>query len=381
MSGMTVAVVGLGFGSEFIPIYRSHPAVSRVLAVDASPERRAEVAVAFGLDRDDSRSFEQVLSDRSVDAVHILTPVHLHAEMVLQALDAGKHVACAVPMATTLDDLARIRRARTASGTQYMMMETAAYTREFLQVQAWYPDTFGELTLYRGFHIQNLDGYPTYWQGFPPMHYLTHALSPILALLDTTVTSVVAHGAGRLEKSRRTGGFDNEYPAEVGLFRLNKSDVLAEVTMAFAQNARPYTEGFCLYGSDFGVEWPSDNEGPLTVFDMAGPAAGSRGNRVTAREIAPPVVVRGLPPELHAFTRRTEVLLPGMPKPVLVEPHHGGSHPFLVHEFIQSVIERREPFIGADRAAAWTAPGICAHESAMRGGVPIEVPQFDAVID
>ena len=43
----------------------------------------------------------------------------------------------------------------------------------------------GALTAYRGFHIQNLDGYPRYWLGYPPMKYVTHALSPLLALAST----------------------------------------------------------------------------------------------------------------------------------------------------------------------------------------------------
>jgi predicted dehydrogenase len=113
-------------------------------------------------------------------------------------------------MATTLEYIERILEAQRASGTSYMMMETTVYAREYFALQAMYAaGELGELTLYRGFHIQNLDGFPTYWQGYPPMHYVTHALSPILALLGTSVESVTCHGAGRLAEHRRTGGFDN----------------------------------------------------------------------------------------------------------------------------------------------------------------------------
>jgi hypothetical protein len=56
---------------------------------------------------------------------------------------------------------------------------------------------------------------------------------------------------------------------------------------------------------------------------------------------------------------------------------HGGSHPWLVHEFLSSIIEDRPARIDGRTAAAWTAPGICAHESALRDGARIEVPAFD----
>ncbi|MBN9188552.1 Gfo/Idh/MocA family protein [Microbacterium sp.] len=374
--GLTVAVVGLGFGSDFVPIYLSHPLVDSVVLVDADAARREALAAAYAIDAGYG-DLDAALADPAVDAVHILTPVFLHAEMVLAALAAGKHVACAVPMATSLEDIDRIVDAQRASGRTYMMMETTVFAREYFAVRDMVSaGLFGELTLYRGFHIQNLDGFPAYWQGYPPMHYLTHALAPILALLDTSVESVAARGAGRLAEHRRAGGFDNPFPAEVGLFSLRGSDVLVDITMAFSQTARSYVEGFSLYGEHRGVEWPIDNEGPLTVFDMSGPPPGGRGNSVEAASFTAPDATDALPEGLRGFVRPSEVLLAGMAAPVSVGAHHGGSHPFLVHEFISSIAEGREPLVGALRAAAWTAPGVCAHESALRGGERIEVPDY-----
>lgn len=70
------------------------------------------------------------------------------------------------------------------------------------------------------------------------MHYITHALSPLLALLDTGVRSVTCRGAGMLTHERSIGDFDNPYPTEVGLFALRNSNVLADVTMSFFQTGR-----------------------------------------------------------------------------------------------------------------------------------------------
>ncbi|PSL37708.1 putative dehydrogenase [Labedella gwakjiensis] len=376
MSGLTIAVVGLGFGQDFVPIYLSHPAVATVVLVEPDAQRRAEVAGRFGL-RGGFADIADALADPAIDAVHILAPVFLHADMAVAALEAGKHVACAVPMATTLDDLERIIAAKNAAGTTYMMMETAVFGREYLVVEEMLRrGEFGAPTLFRGFHIQNLDGYPVYWQGFPPMHYLTHALSPVLGLLDTTVESVTCLGTGRLPESRRTGGFDNPFPTEVGLFTLRDQDIVADITMSFFQTARAYVEGFALYGEHLGVEWPPDNEGDMTVYRMSGPRPGSRGNQVVKESLAPRDFPERLPEPLRRFVRETDVHLPGMPAPASVGAHHGGSHPFLVHEFVSSIVDGRAPIVDERRAADFTAPGICAHRSALAGGERVEVPQY-----
>ncbi|BDZ48522.1 oxidoreductase [Frondihabitans sucicola] len=375
-AGLTVAVVGLGFGQDFVPIYLSHPDVARVVLVEPDAARLREVKERFGV-TDSSADIAGVLADPTVDAVHILAPVQFHADMSVAVLEAGKHCACAVPMATSLADIARIIRAREAAGTNYMMMETSVYGREYLTVDRMYrAGEIGDLTLYRGTHIQNLDGFPSYWQGYPPMHYLTHALSPVLAMLGTTVATVQAHGAGRLTSDRQAGEFDNPFPAEVGLFRLTGSDALADITMSFFQTARSYLEGFALYGEHRGIEWPEDNEGDLTQYDMVRPAGGQRGNPITSTSLTPSDFPELLPPELRQFVRPSRVLLPGMPRPVDVASHHSGSHPYLVHEFVDSIVSARSPRVDAIRSAEWTAPGIVAHESALAGGISMPVPTF-----
>ena len=55
---------------------------------------------------------------------------------------------------------------------------------------------------------------------------------------------------------------------------------------------------------------------------------------------------------------------------------HGGSHPHLVHEFISSLIENRDPKPNAVTSANWTCVGICAHESATQGGQIVKLPAF-----
>ena len=56
---------------------------------------------------------------------------------------------------------------------------------------------------------------------------------------------------------------------------------------------------------------------------------------------------------------------------------HGGSAGQITNEFILSIIEEREPLVDIYEAIAMTAPGIVAHQSAMKDGEQLKIPQFD----
>ena len=55
---------------------------------------------------------------------------------------------------------------------------------------------------------------------------------------------------------------------------------------------------------------------------------------------------------------------------------HGGSHPHLAHEFLRALVEDRDPFPNAKESANWTCVGLCAHESALKGGQIVRLPDF-----
>ena len=87
-------------------------------------------------------------------------------------------------MATTVDECRQIVEAQRKSGKVYMMMETVVYSREYLFVKELYDrGELGRIQFLRGSHQQDMDGWPDYWQGLPPMHYATHCVSPCLALV------------------------------------------------------------------------------------------------------------------------------------------------------------------------------------------------------
>ena len=348
---LDIAVAGLRFGAAFVEIYQAHPAVGRVGLVETDEETRLAVASRHGL-TDTFSSMEALLESDQFDAVHVVTPVRFHADHVVAVLESGRHCMSAVPMATELDDLHRIIAATRSSGKRYMMAETAVFAREYLYVRdAYQRGELGDLTFFRGAHLQDLTAYPWYWQGYPPMKYVTHALSPALALAETRVKRVRALGSGTLPV---TSSYDNPHPLQSGLFRLERDNLAAEITVAFFATAHSFYEGFSVYGTRSSIEWPQGYDGPMMRHTMD-----DRGN-TQVDLVRPPDRPDLLPAELARF----------------VSSGHGGSHPHLVHEFVSAVLADRSPVVDEITAADWTAPGICAHESSMADGAAVDVPRF-----
>jgi hypothetical protein len=66
-----------------------------------------------------------------------------------------------------------------------------------------------------------------------------------------------------------------------------------------------------------------------------------------------------------------------LPATLAADSGHGGSHPFLTHEFICALVEDRPPAIDLEVALAMTVPGIVAHQSALQDGLQLRVPGFE----
>ncbi|KAF5582649.1 NAD(P)-binding protein [Fusarium pseudocircinatum] len=370
---MRVAVVGVGFGAEFIPIYQAHPNVSSVALCDIDPKALANAAEQFKI-AEVYANLEDVLHASHIDAVHLVTPIPQHAKQTIAVLRSGKHCACTVPMATSIQDLHDIITAQRETGKMYMMMETAVYTREFLMVQEHHVrGDFGQISFARGGHMQDMENWPAYWKGLPPHHYMTHAISPILHLLGKQVDRVHCFGSGELPLSYQSQ-YNNKFPVETAIFRLADSPVAVEVTRALFKTVRPYSESFAIYGDKLGFEWQQiEDESPL-VFSMPSSDKG-RTRDIQHQAVKPPNRADLLPPSLAPFTT-SAVFQDGNHLSFVQGSGHGGSHPHLVHEFLSSILEGRPPAIDAVTGARWTAPGIAAHLSALENGKVVHVPNF-----
>ena len=164
---LKAVVVGLGFGGAFVPIWRDHPDVGEVGVCELDPKLRARVAAEYGISLI-YPSLDEVLADETVDAVHLVTAIPDHAEQTVRVLDAGKHCACTVPMATTMEGIQAIRGAVERSGKKYMMMETTLYTYQYLYVKRLLESgELGRVQFLRGSHYQDMENWPSYWAGLP----------------------------------------------------------------------------------------------------------------------------------------------------------------------------------------------------------------------
>lgn len=103
MSKLGVAIVGTGMiGAVHRRAALLAGAIVRGVSA-SSPERATEMAQAWDVPRA-YRDIEEVIADPQVQVVHVCTPNHLHRAMAQAALEAGKHVVCEKPLATTLED-------------------------------------------------------------------------------------------------------------------------------------------------------------------------------------------------------------------------------------------------------------------------------------
>jgi predicted dehydrogenase len=371
-----VAIIGLGFGAEFIPIYQNYPGAEMYAICRRDRKGLDECGDRYKIGARYA-DYREMLKDPDVDAVHINSPIPDHAWMSIEALQAGKHVACTVPMGTSVDECRRIVEAQRASGKIYMMMETVVYSREYLFVKELYDQgELGRLQFLRGSHQQDMDGWPDYWPGLPPMWYATHCVSPCLAILGKHAESVVCHGSGRIREDL-IGRYGSPFAIETATFTIKDSDVVAEVTRSLFDTARQYRESFDAYGSKKSFEW-QQVEGEEPVIHTKSTTERPIPEPEIPRRVQVPDYARLLPGPIQRFTTR------GVYGSDEGEQHlsftqgggHGGSHPHLVHAFLSAVRGERPALPDAETSANWTMVGLCAHESAMDGGKRVVIPRF-----
>jgi len=365
-SKINVGLVGLGFGAEFAAIYRCHPDVDRVVICDINSECLDRVGAKYDM-----------LSDKDIDAIHVVTGIPLHAKQSIATLQAGKHCACTVPMATSIDDIRAIIEAKRQSNKTYMMMETVVYERAFLYVKDLMErGELGRIQLLRGAHYQDMENWPSYWAGLPPMWYATHAISPLMAISGSRAKSVHCFGSGVMREELHKQ-YDNPYPIETAIFEMASGNLAAEVTRALFYSARAYSESFNVYGEDATFEWQQLGSEEPVLFRLS-PLGAKSGARSTEEErLHVPDRADLLPKEIASFTQKGVYNDENKHFSFTHGGGHGGSHPHMVHEFVRCIIEERKPEYDEIDAANWTAAGICAHESAMNNGKKVIVPSFD----
>ncbi|MFW5726575.1 MAG: gfo/Idh/MocA family oxidoreductase, partial [bacterium] len=219
-------------------------------------------------------------------------------------------------------------------------------------------------------HQQDMDGWPNYWPGLPPMHYATHCVGPVLGLTRDEAEYVSCFGSGTIREELHKH-YNSPYAVETTHIKFRNSDLSAQVYRSLFDTARQYRESFEVYGSKQSVEWPLIEGNPLVVHTAKKPEP------EIPEEVECPDFAKLLPEEIQHFTT----------KGVYDEDEHqhlsftqgaghGGSHPHLVHQFVDALVNVKDPYPNARQSANITCVGILAHESAKRGGEIIRLPEF-----
>lgn len=367
---INIAIIGLGFGAEFIPIYQRHPQANLHAICQRNPEKLKAVGDAFGVARRYT-DYRELLQDRDLEAVHINTPIPDHAWMAIAALKAGKHVACTVPMATSIADCRKIVELQARTGLRYMMMETVVYSREFLYIQELYRrGTLGKLQFLQASHQQDMDGWPNYWPGLPPMWYATHCVGPVCALPGATAAYVSCFGSGTI-RPELVAKYQSPFAVETTHIRFKDSDLSARIYRSLFDVARQYRESFDVYGTKASVEWPLVEHEPLVLHRAKLPEP------KIPKPVRAPDYAKRLPAGIRRFTKQGVYDLAKQTHLSFTQGSgHGGSHPHLAHEFITALVEGRDPYPNARQSANWTCVGLCAHQSALKGGALVRLPEF-----
>src|SRR5205814_9066076 len=209
--------------------------------------------------------FDKLLKDKNVDLVHINSPIPDHAWMSIAALKAGKHVMCTVPMATSVADCKKIVDLVKQTGLKYMMAETVVYAREFLFVKELLDSgKLGKLQFVQASHQQDMDGWPNYWPGLPPMWYATHCVGPVAGLIGKPAEYVSCFGSGTIRKEL-VKKYGSPFAIETAHIKYKDTDVSARILRSLFDTARQYRESIDVYGSKASVEWPLVEHEPLVM--------------------------------------------------------------------------------------------------------------------
>jgi predicted dehydrogenase len=389
--GISIGLVGLGaFGSEFAPLWKSHPLVDRIALCDREPERIARFArmpsFQDKFNASDAYASLDEICKTDLDAIVLITQPWLHAAQAIQVMESGKHVYSAVPVVwmpdaeEVLEWCDKVVRVCVRTGMHYMLGETTYYRPQAMYCRRQAAvGAFGDFVYAEGEYFHPHDWKPAdlrkvkrnrldsssgrEWAEIQerydargiratPMTYPTHSTSGPISVMKTHAVKVSAFGW----KTRSSDPYfdDHEFTNVTALFRMANGAAMRiceHRELAYQEDATFLMETFRVFGTQgtFRENRWADKE---------------RWRAVSVDEMRD-----HLPPEVtEAFLRErgTEWIYGG----------HGGSHAYLVHEFVDAVAHGRRPAINAWEAVRYMAAGCAAESSARRDGELVDVPDW-----
>lgn len=338
-----VGIVGYGeckFGAAFG--FQDHPNVEVVAVSDLIPERCEGLATACRCGKT-YPSLEELVKDPAIEAVFVATDAPSHARHCIEVLKHGKHVASAVPAVFgNLDDADKLHEAVKSSGLNYMMFETSGFHNDvYAMRQIFNAGGFGKMVYTEGeyYHYMDtpIDSYKGWRVGLPPQWYPTHSNGYYTCVTGGSFTDVSCMGIpSEIEHLQPTGNpYANPFGTEIALFRTSEGGM-----------------------ARMAVSWDTPGH--------SGEMGRARGQKGSMREMNY---------EGTADISALNLAKPPLP-PNVQAGGHGGSHGYLCEEFINSILQERTPLINIAWALNMTVAGIVAHQSALKNGELMKIPQY-----
>ncbi len=338
-----VGLIGHGvcqFASQFG--FEKHPNVEVVAVSDLIPARCAEMAQRLKCKRT-YPSLEELVKDDQIEAVFIATDAPSHAKHVIDALKHGKHVGCAVPACFgSLEEADQVFEAvQQAQGLKYMMFETSCFHQDLYDMrQLFQAGALGDVVYAEGeyFHYmaEPIDSFNGWRIGLPPQWYPTHSNAYYIGVTGGSFTEVSCQAmpSKLAHLQPENNRYKNPFGTEVALFQTNNGGT-----------------------ARMAVSWDTPGDS-----GERGRIRGNKGSYYGKYE--------GL-----AQVPNQKIERP--PLPPTVEPGgHGGAHGYLTNEFVTAILEDRKPLIDIATALNLTVSGIVAHQSALKDGQLMKIPQY-----
>ena len=366
---LRIGIVGGRFGCSFQ--FHEHPDCIVEAVSDLRPERRKRLMKTYNCSKS-YPSLEELVKDKKIDAVGVYTEGPNHVKHVLECLKHGKHVLCAVPAFWgSVEEGYALHEAVKQSGLIYMMAETSYYQQFTISARKFYQEgKFGDLyyceSEYQHDGLEQLyfeNGKRTWRHGVAPMHYPTHCTAHLISITGERLTQVSCHGWGDDDPILKDNAYQNPFWNESAMFTTNQGkafrvNVWWKGAHMGCERAQWIGSKMSFYASNrLGMGATIVNNTQIMGKDDAGFA------RTESKAI----------PYEQPHWWETDLL----PEPLRHNSGHHGSHTFLTHEFVDACLQERKPTVDIYEALAYTMPGVIAHESALKGGASMSIPQFD----
>ena len=389
---LRLAVIGGGqFSSSFIHLFQAHPFVEEVALVELNPERRASIAAKFSIKQTFASLSE--LWDSDFNAVAIFTPRWTHAQIALEAIQNGRHVYTAVPMGITQEEISQLVEASIKTKLTYFMAETSFYYPAVVFSRKKFAEgQMGKFVYGEGEYLHDMshgfsDAYAANggddWKStasFPPMLYSTHSVSTILSVTGAQATSVTCIG---LKDTAGDGIFDsnvsmwkNDQSNQIALFETSDGGVMRIAELRRVGTAPlESTVRMSIFGTEGSFEqqvgyasWATKNSFDI-ITDEIGTFSDVENPYSLKPDYIPPNLWNGGFARVHDRSQ--------LPKEFVgLSNGHGGSHQFMVDDFVMDAVGERKAPMNVIDAARFTIPGVLAHQSAQIAGQKLQIPQY-----